>query len=71
MNTLQTLVKSRTFWTLVAAFVYNVWQLVAPSIPAQYSALVDFVFTSVAAYFHINPSQNYSGNQTPTQPPQV
>lgn len=52
--------KSRAFWTLVATFVYNVWQLAAPSVPPQYSALIDFVFTSAAAYFHFNPSQNYN-----------
>lgn len=52
--------KSRTFWTLVAGFVYNVWQLLAPSIPPQYSALIDLLFTSVATYFHVNPSQTYN-----------
>lgn len=45
--------KSRTFWTLVATFAYNVWQLIMPSVPAEYSALIDFIFTSAATYFHI------------------
>jgi hypothetical protein len=53
--------KSRTFWTLVATFVYNVWQLAAPSVPAQYSSLIDFVLTSVAAYFHLQTGVSTTG----------
>lgn len=52
------LFKSRTFWTLVATFAYNVWQLASPSVPAQYSAIIDFVFASLASYFHIQGVQN-------------
>lgn len=55
------LFKSRTFWTLVATFVYNVWQLAAPSVPPQYSAIVDFVLTSAAAYFHLQTGQSTTG----------
>ena len=52
------LFKSRTFYTLLATFIYNVWQLAAPSVPAEYSAIIDFVFASLASYFHIAGVQN-------------
>ena len=45
--------KSRTFYTLVFGFLYSVWQLFEPSIPPQYSAVVDLLVVSLANYFHV------------------
>lgn len=44
---------SRTFWTLVFMFAYNLFQFFMPSIPAGIDTIVDFLFTSLATYFHI------------------
>ena len=52
------LLKSRTFWTLVATFGYNVWQLLSPSVSPQISAIIDFIFASLASYFHVAGVQN-------------
>lgn len=46
--------KSRTFWTLAFGFVYSVWQLLSPSVPVQYSTLIEFIFGAVATYFHVD-----------------
>ena len=46
--------KSKTFWTLVVTFLYNVWQLAMPSVPVQYSAVFDTIFTIAATYFHVS-----------------
>lgn len=61
MQPTYSLLKSRTFWTLVFGFVYQVWQLLQPSIPATYSGLIDFVLLSAAAYFHLQTGKSTSG----------
>lgn len=59
--------KSRTFWTLVVGFAYNVWQLLEPSVAPQFSAVLDIVFASLASYFHVSGVQN--ALQVPPPPP--
>jgi hypothetical protein len=56
------LLKSRTFWTLVASFAYNVWQLFAPSVNPDVSAVINAAFLMLGSYFHL------SGIQTASQP---
>ena len=55
------LFKSRTFWTLVAGFAYNVWQLCAPSVSPSISVVLDAVFTMLASYFHLQTGQSTTG----------
>lgn len=50
--------KSRTFWTIVVAFLYNIWQLFEPSVAPTVSATLDVVFASLANYFHVQGVQN-------------
>lgn len=50
--------KSRTFYTLVIGFAYNVWQLLEPSVAPQFSAILDILFTALASYFHLAGVQN-------------
>jgi hypothetical protein len=52
--------KSRTFYTLLVTFAYNVWQLASPSVPPQYSVILDGIFTILASYFHVAGVQNAS-----------
>ena len=47
------LFRSRTFYTLVAQFVFDTWQLLAPSVNPAYSAILNVVFMSLASYFHL------------------
>jgi hypothetical protein len=42
-------------------FGYNTWQILMPSVPPQYSALVDFVFTAIASYFHLQTGASQTG----------
>jgi hypothetical protein len=63
--------KSRTFWTVVVMLVFNL----IPHLPVDQSVkdLVNGILTLLAAYFHVNPSQNYTPAQLTTidtAPPQ-
>jgi len=57
------LLKSRTFWTIVAMFVVGGGNAIVPMIPADLQALVMLVLSGLATYFHVSPSQTYN---TPT-----
>lgn len=57
---------SRTVWTAVIMFLINGVQGIHAMIPASLLPLVDAALTIAAAYFHLNPSQNYA----PTEPEQ-
>jgi hypothetical protein len=50
--------RSRTFWTVVVMLVFNL----IPHLPVDQSVkdLVNGILTLLAAYFHVNPSQNYN-----------
>jgi hypothetical protein len=50
--------KSRTLWTVVVMLVFNL----IPHLPVDQSVkdLVNGILTLLAAYFHVNPSQNYN-----------
>jgi len=59
MKKLKQILKSRTFWTIVALFIINGVSAIHSSIPANLAPIVDGVLGILAVYFHINPSQNY------------
>ena len=61
-----TILKSRTFWTIVVMFLYNGVMAIHNLIPVSFAPLVDGLLSIVAVYFHMNPSQNYSTSSTPT-----
>lgn len=50
--------KSRTFWTLVVGFAYNVWQLFEPTVAPQVSGVLDVIFGVLTTYFHVQGVQN-------------
>ena len=58
MNKVTLALQSRTFWTVVVMMVFNL----IPQLPVDQAVkdLINGVFTLVAAYFHVNPSQNYN-----------
>lgn len=61
MNTLKLLIKSRTVWTLVFMLAFNLFAVFKPELDPKLVGIVDAVFTTLAAYFKLNPSQNYNG----------
>ena len=52
--------KSRTFYTLVVMCLFNILNVYGHLLPAGMSDLVNLMLTSVAAYFHVNPSSVYA-----------
>lgn len=63
MNKIVLALKSRTFWTLVAMFVYNGVGAIHSSIPASISPIVNSLLGLMVVYFHITPSQDYTKGQ--------
>lgn len=53
------IIKSRTFWTIVAMFIIGGINAVVPFMPADVQTLVMGGLSILAGYFHFNPSQNY------------
>lgn len=46
------LLKSRTFWTLIAMFIVGGGNALLPIIPPAYQALAEGLLGILAAYFH-------------------
>ena len=59
MNPTYSLLRSKTFYTIVAQFVYDTWQLVAPSVNPTYSTILNVVFMSLASYFHLSTAKAF------------
>lgn len=55
------LLRSRTFWTLVLMFIVNGWAAISGQLSGPYIPVIDFVLTSVASYFHLKTGQSVSG----------
>jgi succinate-acetate transporter protein len=67
MNNVSLLLKSRTFWSLVVAFVLLVINSFTSTLNAATMNTVVGLILMLAAYFKLNPSQFYP--QAPTVPP--
>ena len=50
--------KSRTFYTLLVTFLYNVYAAFSGQIPPAYSGVIDALMTMLATYFHVAGVQN-------------
>jgi hypothetical protein len=55
--------KSRTFWTLVAVFIVNGGQAIAPMLSPDVQIAVNGFLLMLATYLHVNPSQQYNTEQ--------
>lgn len=55
-------IKSRTFWTIVAMFVIGGGNAVVPMIPVGLQAIAIGGLGILATYFHVNPAQSYNGS---------
>jgi hypothetical protein len=59
METLFRILKSRTFWTIVAMFIIGGVNAISQLIPENLQALIMGILALLATYFKINPSQKY------------
>ncbi len=53
------LLSSRTFWTLVLMFVINGYAAIKGTVPGGVDVAINLMLSTLAAYFHVNPSQTY------------
>lgn len=56
------LFRSKTFWTLVAGFVINVYQLAAPTLPPAAVGVLDTVVLLLSSYFHLQTGNSTAGS---------
>ncbi len=59
MSKIALTLRSRTFWTIVLLFVIGGFDSISNVIPAGMATPVEGVLALLAAYFHVNPSQQY------------
>jgi hypothetical protein len=59
MNKLALAVRSRTFWTVVLLVAMNTIPQLKGLVSQQVLDGINTVLGLLAAYFHVNPSQNY------------
>lgn len=59
MNTIMTMLKSRTVWAVAAMFVTGGVGAISSLIPAADMVYVQGVLGLMAVYFKLNPSQKY------------
>jgi hypothetical protein len=52
------LVRSKTFWTILVMVVVGAGNAVVPIIPADYQAVVVMLLGALASTFHLNTAQN-------------
>lgn len=55
------LLRSKTFWTLVVTFVVGVGNLFVPVLPADVQGIVTTLLLMLASYFHLQTGLNTSG----------
>lgn len=62
LNSLMLLLKSRTFWTLVATALFNILtqSVTMLQLDPTTAVVVNTILLALASYFHINPSQSYN-----------
>jgi hypothetical protein len=61
------LLKSRTFWTLVLMFLIGGGNALVPVLPSGLQATAMGLLACLAAYYHVTPSQQYNTSNIDTQ----
>lgn len=54
------ILKSRTFWTIVAMFLIGGVNAIVQVLPPDIQAAAVAILGIAATYFHVNPSQQYN-----------
>lgn len=57
------ILKSRTFWTLVVMFIVGGGNALVPVLPSGLQATAMGLLSALAMYYHVNPSQPYNQPQ--------
>jgi hypothetical protein len=63
------LLKSRTFWLIVFAFLYNGYAAISGQLPASATVVIDLVFGALQSYFHVSGVQNAAVASAQTHEP--
>lgn len=58
------ILKSRTFWVIVATFVFNGLEAIKDSIPPEFQVAVNAILLILGTYFRTNPKQKFNENKT-------
>jgi len=56
------LLRSKTFWTLVFIFVFNGYTAISGSVPADVSVVINLILTGCASVFHLTTGQSTTGS---------
>lgn len=56
------LVRSKTFWTVVLMAVVGAGNAILPVIPTQYSAILVIILGGIASAFHLQTGQSQTGS---------
>lgn len=68
MTQTYSLLKSRTFWVLVFMFLTNGFAAVSGQLNPTLVVVANILFTSLAAYFHLQTGLSTSGMNTSSTP---
>lgn len=55
------LLRSKTFWTLVVIFLVNGYAAVSSQVPAGADVLINGILTIAASYFHLETGRSVTG----------
>lgn len=59
MNTVISILKSRTVWTVLVMMAVTQVQFLQPFMSVELFALVQSILSALAIYFRVTPKQNY------------
>lgn len=65
MTKLQMLLNSRTFWTVVVIVLGNILNVKYHFFSANLTDCANVILGTLASYFHVTPSQDYTSTPTP------
>lgn len=61
------LLKSRTFWTVVVMFVVNGYASISGQVPGNIDMIINLVLTTLASYFHLQTGKLSVGATAPVR----
>lgn len=56
------LLRSKTFWTIVAMGIVGAGNAIVPVLPATYQAIVEIVLAAMASSFHLGTGNSTTGS---------
>ncbi len=65
------LLRSRTFWTLVILVAFDVLQVYGNVMPPAFASLVNLALGTVASYFHLQTGNSVAGSKLGRLTPEI